>query len=193
MKEFKNESKMSEEPKVMSTELNDYLCRIHEAISEARKSSYNIFAVFLEAYDNLITSEFDAFTKKVVLEKSSINKMIKICKNDTVTKYVRFGNLPESWSILYQITLLNDSDIDKFISDGSLNKNSTFKDVKDLRDSTKTNSASAGSKRYVLQFKESVEIDNIAKNEIKKAIEIFDKYFSTDGKLYDKIFGNSEG
>lgn len=50
MKEFKNESKMSEEPKVMSAELNDYLCRIHEAISEAKKSSYNIFAVFLEAH-----------------------------------------------------------------------------------------------------------------------------------------------
>ncbi|ADD67071.1 hypothetical protein Dacet_0269 [Denitrovibrio acetiphilus DSM 12809] len=40
MPKLKNESKVSEEPKVMSAEINDYLCRIHEAISEARKSSY---------------------------------------------------------------------------------------------------------------------------------------------------------
>lgn len=119
--------------------------------------------------------------------------MKKICKNKTLVKYIGLGGLPESWGTLHQIAFLEESDIDNFISDGSLNKNSTFNEVIKLRDSTKTNSASAGSKRYILQFKESVEIDNIAKNEIKKAIEIFDKYFSTDGKLFNKIFGNSEG
>lgn len=184
---------MSEEPKVMSAELNDYLCRIHEAISEAKKSSYNIFAVFLEAHENLSNIEFNDFLDKVEYEKSSINKMKKICKNKTLVKYIGLGGLPESWGTLHQIAFLEESDIDNFISDGSLNKNSTFNEVIKLRDSTKTNSASAGSKRYILQFKESVEIDNIAKNEIKKAIEIFDKYFSTDGKLFNKIFGNSEG
>jgi hypothetical protein len=158
MKEFKNESKMSVEPKVMSAEINDYLCRIHEAISEAKKSSYNIFAVFFEASETLSNKDFNTFTKKIDYEKSSINKMKKICEKGTVTNYVRLGKLPESWGTLYQITFLGDSDIDNFISDGSLNKNSTFSDVMRLRKSLKASktkskdgSASVGNNRLVLE------------------------------------------
>ncbi|XOB66236.1 hypothetical protein ACMC5R_05625 [Deferribacteres bacterium DY0037] len=186
---------MSEEPKVMSAEINDYLCRIHEAISEARKSSYNIFAVFLEAYENLSTKDFITFRKKIDYEKTSINKMKKICNNPTVLRYIGLGKLPESWGTLHQIALLNESDIDNFITNGSLNKNSTFKDVMKLRKPHKTpktkskdDSVSVSSSKLVLELKSSANIDNIAKTEIQNAMEVLNKYFTADGELYNRIF-----
>ena len=106
---------------------------INELIKNIEESSKSLFELFYEAYKNLTTDEFEnEFVPNLKMDKSSINKMKKICKSDFIMR--NRNKLPNSWANLYVLVTVDESEIQKLIDNGEITTETTKKKILELKD-----------------------------------------------------------
>ena len=79
----------------------------------------------------MITDDYEKLKKSIDLDKSTINKIEKIFQNSVVMSNLE--SLPISWGTLYEVAHLDADTLIAKITDGSINKKSTKKEVSDIR------------------------------------------------------------
>ena len=96
-----------------------------------RSSRRKLFEVVKDAVVELSTKEFKEYRDLIDLDPSTINKIVKIIENDTITKFM--DDLPGSWGSLYALTSMDTSDLLSAIEDGSINRRSTLAEIRELK------------------------------------------------------------
>ena len=96
-----------------------------------RSSRRKLFEVVKDAVVELSTKEFKEYRDLIDLDPSTINKIVKIIENDTITKFM--DDLPGSWGSLYALTSMDQGDLVSAIEDGSINRRSTLAEIRELK------------------------------------------------------------
>ena len=96
-----------------------------------RSSRRKLFEVVKDAVVELSTKEFKEYKDLIDLDPSTINKIVKIIENDTITKFM--DDLPGSWGSLYALTSMDQGDLVSAIEDGSINRRSTLAEIRELK------------------------------------------------------------
>ena len=96
-----------------------------------RSSRRKLFEVVKDAVVELSTKEFKEYRDLIDLDPSTINKIVKIIENDTITKFM--DDLPGSWGSLYALTSMDTSDLVSAIENGSINRRSTLAEIRELK------------------------------------------------------------
>lgn len=111
---------------------SDYVEAINECIDEIEETSKSLFEVFIDAYKNLTTNEFEnEFMPNIKMDLSSKNKMKKICKSDFIMR--NRDKLPSSWANLYVLVTIDESEIQKLIENGKITTKTTKKKILEFK------------------------------------------------------------
>jgi hypothetical protein len=109
-----------------------YVEAINECIDEIEETSKSLFEVFIYAYKDLTTNEFEnEFMPNIKMDPSTINKMKKICKSDFIMK--NRDKLPSSWANLYVLVTIDESEIQKLIDNGKITTKTTRKKILEFK------------------------------------------------------------
>ena len=103
----------------------------NKVLGEVRSSRKKLFEVVKDAFVELTTKEFKEYRVLVDLDPSTINKIVKIIENDTITKFM--DDLPGSWGSLYALTSMDQGDLVSAIEDGKINRRSTLAEIGELK------------------------------------------------------------
>ena len=103
----------------------------NQVLGEVRSSRRKLFEVVKDAVVELSTKEFKEYKDLIDLDPSTINKIVKIIENDTITKFM--DDLPGSWGSLYALTSMDQGDLVSAIEDGSINRRSTLAEIRELK------------------------------------------------------------
>ena len=112
-------------------ELNTVIVEINQAILTVKNSTKAVFLLLKNARTTLNADDYDKLKKNIDLDKSTINKIEKIFQNIVVMNNLE--SLPVSWGTLYEVAHLDADTLIAKITDGSINKKSTKKEVSDIR------------------------------------------------------------
>jgi hypothetical protein len=107
--------------------VKNYVSKMNDAISGARNASVKMFDIFSEAHSKLTTLDFGKFTKEISLEKSTINKMRKICDHKVIRDNAH--KLPISWGTLYVLAGMEELVVQELLDSDDLSISSTKKEV----------------------------------------------------------------
>jgi hypothetical protein len=103
----------------------------NQVLGEVRGNHKKLFEVVKDAFTELSTPEFKEYRSQVDLDPSTINKIVKIIENDTISKFM--DRLPISWGSLYALTSMDATDLVNAIEDGSINARTTLKEINGLK------------------------------------------------------------
>lgn len=184
-------------------ELNTVIIEINQAILTVKNSTKAVFLLLKNARKTLNADDYDKLKKNIDLDKSTINKIEKIFQNIVVMN--NLDSLPVSWGTLYEVAHLDADTLIAKITDGSINKKSTKKEVSDIRTKlqetakqstdteenepsakqptdTKENELSAKQPidEFTFTMKESAKTHT---KEVKKLLEELKKYFEIPSNL----------
>jgi len=123
---------MSEKLLKNTKKVKSLIAKMNEVIATIRKGKKRQFDIFTEAYSSLSPSEFEVFKTEINLDKSSINKMIRICSSAFTVS--NFDKLPTSWATLYVISGMNEDMVSTLISDEKITVKTTKEELLLLRD-----------------------------------------------------------
>ena len=186
-----------------TVELNTVIVEINQAILTVKNSTKAIFLLLKNARETMITDDYEKLKKSIDLDKSTINKIEKIFQNSVVMNNLE--SLPISWGTLYEVAHLDADTLIAKITDGSINKKSTKKEVSDIRtklqetakQSTDTEENEPSAKQpidteeneksakqpideFTFTMKESAKTHT---KEVKKLLEQLKKYFEIPSDL----------
>ena len=114
--------------------VNTCVLETNEALRGFKKSQVGLFNAVRTAYfdlkdDNKALSRYKIM---VDIDRSSINKIIKIVSNDTVMK--NCSVLPVAWSVLYALTKLKQKHLVRAIEKDEISPRITLSEVNELRE-----------------------------------------------------------
>jgi len=113
-----------------------YVKTTNEIIGSVKKYNKKLFDQVKQSYQDLYdekdTKPWRKYKLEVELDESTIRKIVKIVKNDTIMKF--YDQLPGSWGTLYDLTTMEESDLLESIKKGLIKPTSTKKQVKEVRD-----------------------------------------------------------
>ena len=171
-------------------ELNTVIIEINQAILTVKNSTKAVFLLLKNARETLNADDYEKLKKNIDLDKSTINKIEKIFQNSVVMNNLE--SLPISWGTLYEVAQIDTDILITKITDGSINKKSTKKEVSDIRtklqetakQSTDTEENELSAKQPIDEFtftmKESAKTHT---KEVKKLLEELKKYFEIPSNL----------
>ena len=119
----------------MLLDIESYTLEINTAIQSAKKANLKIFELLLEARNTLSTNEYVELKTKINLSKSTLQKFEKIFSNQVIMNNIE--QLPFSWSVLLEMTRLEDDELQKLIDDKTFNAKTTKKEVANVLTSPK--------------------------------------------------------
>jgi hypothetical protein len=102
-------------------------------VNEVKKSNQKLFDVVKNAYLDLKDhkKELGRYKTLVDIDRSTINKIIKIVENDTLMKLA--DQLPVSWSSLYAISSIESDDLLDAITNKKITSTSTLAEISKVR------------------------------------------------------------
>jgi len=113
-----------------------YVKTTNEIIGSVKKYNKKLFDQVKQSYQDLYDEKkkesWILYKMRVQLDESTIRKIVKIVKNDTIMKF--YDQLPGSWGTLYDLTTMEESDLLESIKKGLIKPTSTKKQVKEVRD-----------------------------------------------------------
>ena len=113
-----------------------YVKTTNEIIGSVKKYNKKLFDQVKQSYQDLYDEKkkesWILYKMRVQLDESTIRKIVKIVKNDTIMKF--YDQLPGSWGTLYDLTTMEESDLLESIESGDITSTSTKKQVKEVRD-----------------------------------------------------------
>ena len=119
----------------MLLDIESYILEINTAIQSAKKANLKIFELLLDARNTLSTNEYDKLKTKIDLSKSTLQKFEKIFSNRVIMNNIE--QLPFSWSVLLEMTRVEDDELQKLIDDKTFNAKTTKKEVANVLKSSK--------------------------------------------------------
>ena len=111
--------------------VNEYVAEMNTAIDSVKRSSAKMFDVLKKAHQELNPDDFEKFKSEINLERSSINKMLVICKSEFVKENAE--KLPISWGTLYVIAGIKEEHARELLDKGKLTSSSTKNSVIQLK------------------------------------------------------------
>jgi len=118
---------------ISKADVSYYVNVVNDLIEEIDETSKSLFESFHSAYKNLTTNEFEnEFIPKIKMDRSSSNKMKKICKSDFIVR--NRDLLPKSWATLYVLVNIEESDLQKLVDVGLVTTDTTKKQMLEIRD-----------------------------------------------------------
>ena len=113
-----------------------YVNTTNEIIGSVKKYNKKLFDQVKQSYQDLYDEKkkesWILYKMRVQLDESTIRKIVKIVKNDTIMKF--YDQLPGSWGTLYDLTTMEESDLLESIEKELIKPTSTKKQVKEVRD-----------------------------------------------------------
>lgn len=119
-----------------------YVKTTNEIIGSVKKYNKKLFDIVKQSYESLYDDSvkmshdnnkgWRRYKDDVELDESTIRKIVKIVKNDTIMRF--YDQLPGSWGTLYDLTTMEESDLRESIESGLITPTSTKKEVKKIRD-----------------------------------------------------------
>ena len=168
--------KQSEDCSVSNSQLRRYVKKTNEAFLQVEKSNSLLFETFENAWSGLgrdsTTEVWKRYISKLEVDKSTINKMLKVIKSDRINK--NSSRLPTSWQTLHEICLMEDEVFEEKLRLGVLNSDTSKNQIKEWRGRKGNNNpqnkkAGLGSERnYIKVDLESIEIKH--REEVRKII-----------------------
>ena len=119
----------------MPVTIDTYILDINTAIQSAKKANLKIFELLLDARNTLSTNEYNELKTKIDLSKSTLQKFEKIFSNRVIMNNIE--QLPFSWSVLLEMTRVEDDELQKLIDDKTFNAKTTKKEVANILKSPK--------------------------------------------------------
>jgi len=133
---------MSKEVENKNVMVQDYINSTNELVGSIKKYNKQLFDIVKQSYESLYDDSvkmshdnnkgWRRYKDDVELDESTIRKIVKIVKNDTIMKF--YDQLPGSWGTLYDLTTMEESDLLESIKKGLIKPTSTKKQVKEVRD-----------------------------------------------------------
>jgi hypothetical protein len=172
--------------------VGDYIRSTNELIGSIKKYNKELFHKVKESYENLYNPTLKSSDEKnkgwkrykldVHLDESTINKIVKIVKNDTIMKF--YDQLPGSWGTLSVLTTMEQSDLMEIIESGRITPTSTKKEVLEIRQQYKGKQSNSGD---TSNDKESLEVNHLWID--LDVLEVSDE----ERVLIEKLFNELEG
>jgi len=174
----------------MTEDTTNLIQQVNDVVERIENQTESIFAIFVVADSTLEPEQFGMFYENIKLNNASKRKMRRICKNETLKK--NFSTLPAKWSVLYELSKMNEETLKRIINTGEINDATTFAHAKELVEKyrvktvngKKPNSGSTPvvhniSEYFMLEIKEGNSIEDIQVNEeVIGALEVLSKYFN---------------
>ena len=181
----------------MKKSVQSYVSKFNDIHSQYRTNRDGMFKVVREALERLSDEDFQTFSKSVDADRSTINKIKKICMNSVVMR--NLDVLPASWGTLTAIARLDGKTIEDWISQGKLSRKTTLKEFKALRQSNGHLASSAppsasiatsaqSSRGITLSLKK--RIPTTTKETFRKYFQEMEAYFNISGM--DSLFATEE-
>ena len=164
--------------------VNEYVTEMNTAIASVKNSNKSMFEIFLEAQKCLSEKNRKQFKKDIHLERSTINKMTKICEKDAIVENLE--KLPFAWSSLYVLANLDNDVIYKLVDENKITVSSTMKEIKDLKnqlnDAEKAVEDKTEDEPVLFEFsvKQKKEVPEAEKNHVLDLLEELSDYFNVD-------------
>ena len=119
-------------PSIKQSVVTGYVNKTNSVIREIRKKHSKLFDIVREAYGALEGDRkaLRSYTNQVEIEKSTLNKIYKICANNVVMSNIE--NLMISWASLYELTKFPQEKLAELIEDQVIVKSTTQKEVKEI-------------------------------------------------------------
>jgi hypothetical protein len=126
IEEIRSQEQNSDEPLLS---LGKELSRAYSDIETEVKDKKQANKIFIEM-------KKQAAERMDVFDVTTINKVVKIARNETISKYKDEGKLPNRWSTLALLTSLEDDDIESLIAKNYITANTSRRDLKVILDSS---------------------------------------------------------
>jgi len=115
--------------------IETYVTSINKSLISIKNANGRFFNVLKDAYTELTMEEFDEVVKRIELSESTVRKMTKVFKNKTIRKNMKA--LPLSWGTLYQLSLMDEQDLQESIENNDTTVKTTTKQANELREQYK--------------------------------------------------------
>ena len=122
----------------MSELIQSYVQRISNSWRESVEKIIQTSHILVESEEQLSDVEFLDMVNQLPISQSTISKLLMIGKNSYLPNKVEY--LPPHWTTIYEISQLDEQQIDKGIVDGFINPSSTKKDIDRFHNVTDTTS-----------------------------------------------------
>lgn len=137
-------------PSIEQSVVTGYVKKTNSVIREIRSKHSKLFNIVSEAYSALEGDRkaLRSYTNQVEIEKSTLNKIYKICANDVVMNSIE--NLMISWASLYELTKFPQDKLAELIEDKVIVKTTTQKEVREIyKETLVTNNSNAQTSNVV--------------------------------------------
>jgi len=111
----------------MSNIVQSFVDRISESWRESVKKILETSQILVESENQLNEIEFMDMVSQLPMSQSTISKLLMIGKNNYLPQQTKY--LPPHWTTIYEISTLDNNQIDKGIEEGFINPSSIKKDI----------------------------------------------------------------
>ena len=135
----------------MSNIVQSFVDRISESWRESVKKILETSQILVESENQLNEIEFMDMVSQLPMSQSTISKLLMIGKNNYLPQQTKY--LPPHWTTIYEISTLDNNQIDKGIEEGFINPSSIKKDIdkfKVIHIEENNNNAAYWSKRNMM-------------------------------------------
>jgi len=133
---------MSKEVENKNVMVQDYINSTNELVGSIKKYNKQLFDIVKQSYESLYDDSvkmshdnnkgWRKYKLEVELDESTINKIVKIVKNDTIMKF--YDQLPGSWGTLSVLTTMESGHIEESIESKDITPSSTKIEVLKIRE-----------------------------------------------------------
>jgi hypothetical protein len=133
---------MSKEVENKNVMVQDYINSTNELVGSIKKYNKQLFDIVKQSYESLYDDSvkmshdnnkgWRKYKSEVELDESTINKIVKIVKNDTIMKF--YDQLPGSWGTLSVLTTIESGHIEESIESKDITPSSTKVEVLKIRE-----------------------------------------------------------
>ncbi len=121
------------------TTRDKFIRDMNNAIELTRKAGSHLFDVFQKAHEQLSPYHFEQFVEAIEMEKSTINKLKKICSSAYVRSNLNI--LPSAWGTLYVIAAMDEVTVQSLIDENLLTNKTTRSELYEIRDTSLSDTA----------------------------------------------------
>ncbi len=121
---MKNENEMN------IVKIETYVSSINKSLISIKNANRKFFEILQDAYLELTTDEYDELVTRIDLSESTVRKMRAVFKNKTIRKNMKV--LPLSWGTLYQLSLMEEKDLQQSIKNKVVTIKTTAKEAREV-------------------------------------------------------------
>ena len=115
----------------MSDIIESYVHRISESWRESVEKILQTSKILVESENELSDIDFLEMISHLPMSQSTVSKLLMVGKNNHLSSKVEY--LPPHWTTIYEISTLDNDQIDRGVDEGFINPSSTKKEIDKFR------------------------------------------------------------